>query len=1243
MSKYDSFINKYSISKTLRFSLIPIGKTEENFNAQLLLEQDKERAANYKIVKNCIDDYHRYYIEKRLSRTSDFDLSIVKNYAELYYKQGKTKFDLQAIEKMENDMRKIVAQQLISGQNYKKIKGKEIITKILPDFLKANELNDNEKIIAVEKFKDFTTYFTGFNKNRENMYTDKPQSTAIAYRCINENLPKFLDNCKNFKKIIEAIPEDVKELNLNYNGLYGMSIEDAFNVDYFVFVLSQLGIDNYNRIIGGYTCSDQTKVKGINEYVNLYNQQYAKKDKNKRLPLMKPLYKQILTKSNSVSFVPDKFNDDNEVINAINTFYKQNIEIVLSSLKGIFNDFTNYDLDGIYIKSNAISLLSNCIYKNWNLIFESWSDEYRANYPKKANQDEEKYFENLSKEYKSIKSFSLSEFNRLAGLRLKENDFISIEKFYQKYLLEKIDYVTDIYINSQDLFTTDYIKNNDIKLCKNVNAIEKIKDLLDGIKELERMLYNLLGTGKEENKDDDFYGTLLPNLESLSDFTQIYDKVRNYITQKPYSKDKIKLNFECSSFLNGWTQKFESKESLIFTDNNSYYVGIINNKLSNDQINKLYNESEKSSFKHIIYNSQKPNYKNTPRMFIRSKGSAYAPAVSQYNLPLEDIIDIYDNGYFKTSYQKINEELYRESLFKIIEYYKLGFTKHNSYNHFNFNWKKSEEYDNINEFYDDVLRFCYRLEFKNINSDYLNNLVDSGQLYLFKIYNKDFSKNSHGTPNLHTLYFKMLFDEQNLKDVVYQLNGGAEIFYREASINDKEKIVHPANKPIKNKNSLNQKSESLFDYDIIKDKRFTKRQFLLHLPITLNFKAQGREIINDDVRLAVKNSNCNYVIGIDRGERNLLYICVVNNNGEIVEQKSLNQIISDNGYKVDYHNLLNDKEKQRDNARKSWSTVENIKELKEGYLSQVIHEICKLAIKYDALIAMEDLNFGFKKGRFKVEKQVYQKFENMLISKLNYLVDKKQNPDEKGGLLNAYQLTNKVTGVNKSKQNGIIFYVPAWLTSKIDPSTGFVNLLNTKYVSVDATKKFIEKIDNIRYSENENLFEFEIDYSKFERCSVSYVQKWTVCSNGERVINIRNFENNIWESKTIILTDEFKALFNNFNIDFRSSDLKENILAQCSKDFFKKFLQIFSYMLQMRNSITGTDIDYLLSPVKNKNGKFFDSRTAGSNFPQNADANGAYNIARKALWVVEQIKKSNDIKDVDILIKNADWLELAQK
>lgn len=29
----EQFINRYSLSKTLRFSLIPVGRTEENFEA----------------------------------------------------------------------------------------------------------------------------------------------------------------------------------------------------------------------------------------------------------------------------------------------------------------------------------------------------------------------------------------------------------------------------------------------------------------------------------------------------------------------------------------------------------------------------------------------------------------------------------------------------------------------------------------------------------------------------------------------------------------------------------------------------------------------------------------------------------------------------------------------------------------------------------------------------------------------------------------------------------------------------------------------------------------------------------------------------------------------------------------------------------------------------------------------------------------------------------------------------------
>ena len=498
----------------------------------------------------------------------------------------------------------------------------------------------------------------------------------------------------------------------------------------------------------------------------------------------------------------------------------------------------------------------------------------------------------------------------------------------------------------------------------------------------------------------------------------------------------------------------------------------------------------------------------------------------------------------------------------------------------------------------------------------------------------------------------MLFDERNLSNVVYKLNGEAEMFYREASINDKEKITHQANQPIENKNPDNEKKESVFEYDIVKDKRFTKRQFSLHLPITINFKAHGQEFLNYDVRKAVKYKDDNYVIGIDRGERNLIYISVINSNGKIVEQMSLNEIISDNGHRVDYQRLLDKKEKERDKARKNWTSVENIKELKEGYISQVVHKICELVVKYDAVIAMEDLNFGFKRGRFPVEKQVYQKFENMLISKLNLLIDKKADPTENGGLLRAYQLTNKFDGVNKAKQNGIIFYVPAWDTSKIDPVTGFVNLLKPKCnTSVPEAKKLFETIDDIKYNVNTDMFEFYIDYSKFPRCNSDFKKTWTVCTNSSRILTFRNKDkNNMWDNKQIVLTDAFKSLFNEFGIDYKGN-LKDSILSISNVDFYKRLIKLLSLTLQMRNSITGSTLpedDYLISPVANKSGEFYDSRNyKGTNaaLPCDADANGAYNIARKALWAINVLKDTPDdmLNKAKLNITNAEWLEYTQR
>ena len=53
-------------------------------------------------------------------------------------------------------------------------------------------------------------------------------------------------------------------------------------------------------------------------------------------------------------------------------------------------------------------------------------------------------------------------------------------------------------------------------------------------------------------------------------------------------------------------------------------------------------------------------------------------------------------------------------------------------------------------------------------------------------------------------------------------------------------------------------------------------------------------------------------------------------------------------------------------------------------------------VENNAIVVMEELNPGFKRERFAIERQVYQKFENMLIEKLSYLVFKDKKVSEPG-------------------------------------------------------------------------------------------------------------------------------------------------------------------------------------------------------------------------------------------------------
>ena len=85
----------------------------------------------------------------------------------------------------------------------------------------------------------------------------------------------------------------------------------------------------------------------------------------------------------------------------------------------------------------------------------------------------------------------------------------------------------------------------------------------------------------------------------------------------------------------------------------------------------------------------------------------------------------------------------------------------------------------------------------------------------------------------------------------------------------------------------------------------------------------------------------------------------------------------------------------------------------------------------------------------------------------------------------------------------------------------------------------------------------------------------------------------------------------------------------------------------MRNSNAQTGEDYIISPVKADDGTFFDSRNQLSlgkeaKLPIDADANGAYHIALKGLYLLTHNFNQNDKGYIEN-ISNADWFKFVQE
>ena len=612
---FEDFVGLYSLSKTLRFELKPVGKTKENIKEEnWVLERDEQRNKDYIKIKPLFDKLHDEFIQESLSDVkidwSDFYDFYVAYKSKMRNKSALSAKDLKQIwdefESRQKKLRKDIVElykktadewksryindkwKAILKEKWYKILTENKILKVLEEIYEGQ----SDELDVIKNFDWFFTYFVGFNQNRENYYDDWEKSTAVAYRIVNQNFLTFCNNVLLKEKIVEiGLSDDEKQI---------------FETNLYNKCLNQQGIDIYNEIIWGKKDEKWIRISdGINQKLN----EYAQKNK-KKMPQLKILYKQIGSlKAKTIPF--DLVETDEELKNEIKKFIKYSNEynpLIKEFIKEILEK--QIDLDKIWISKSSLNWISNIFFASWFAMNEIWLEQWLFKKKKNKDGDEEikipeyvslEQIKNLLEAVEYIDQSDLEEEKRMYLFKkdyehqrgLEKNNwkfFIEIIKAYFRNLFEDEEYGIN---NSKKILEkiVDWFDKTNSKHKNNLKLFaDKNLDILRYLR-LFRVDPSKLIWGELSGLYNDF-----DKIVEEYPIHKLYDVIRNYITKKPYSADKMKLNFNCSTLLAGWDKNKETQNlSVLLKDEENYYLAIM--KKDN---NKFFDKSKNS----ILYDKK---------------------------------------------------------------------------------------------------------------------------------------------------------------------------------------------------------------------------------------------------------------------------------------------------------------------------------------------------------------------------------------------------------------------------------------------------------------------------------------------------------------------------------------------------------------------------------------------------------------------------------------------------------------
>lgn len=1341
----DNFTGKYKLQKTLRFSLISQGNTQNMLDEGHIFDDDKTRRERYDATKPWLDLLHREFIEETLINFKFKDLSGYKEALGTWQKDKKNQKNQKELKKAEQQLRDEITQAFkqqaakwsslfapagVKGGNIDILFKKSVFAILEKRYggRKDSFISDETTGKPISIFASWEgfmgAYFGKFFETRKNLYKADGTTTAIATRIVDQNLRRFCTNMQIFSQVSKKV--DLCSVERDFD----VRLDEIFLLSNYNHCLLQKDINIYNQVIGGIVRSNGEKIKGVNEHINKYRQD----NQGDKIPFLASLNKQILSEKDQ--FI-ETIDDDNQLLNKFKVFC-DSADVKITIFKNLINDFCdnadNYEIDKIYLSKEAFARNSRRWFADFEVFEKTLFDVLIAN---KDDYDTLRQDKNDSKLQEKDGELKLPDFIRLSHV-VEALERLGAVVWNEKYadkivglgakspvgqFASIINYELSKQLDQNDSSYTEIKHAANAVLLNSSESISAdnrviIKDFADRTLNIYQFAKYFAVEKKrkwlEQYDLDNFYknpdfGYNLFYQNAYNQIVQEYNLLRNYLTKKPYDTKKWKLNFNNSTLANGWDKnKEKDNATVILRKGNDYYLGVMQrgyydvfadkalcavDSAANDVYEKMeykyFADSSRSIPKTSTQtNEVKAHFKQSDKDYILEKGSSVGKfikplCISKYVFELNNKLyaiddiskcayewDIKDEkkNYVKSFQKKFVEHggskvLFKKSLTDWIDFCKEFLAVYPSCAYFDFsNLKASAEYESLDQFYKDVDYYGYQIKFKDVASDYVDGLNKDGKLFLFKIHNKDWNtladgKAKTGTKNLHTLYWQEVFSEANAQqDFIYKLNGNAELFFRPKTSIDKLGVIKQGGK------------------EIVKGWRYARNTILFSCPIDMNRTAEGVNDLkfNTEVREFLANNPDINIIGIDRGEKHLAYYVVIDQAGKLLKVDTLNIIGQTNGKPIDYADKLEKRSAGRDMARRDWQDIENIKDLKKGYISQVVRKLADLMIEHNAIIVFEDLNMRFKQVRGGIEKSIYQQLEKTLIDKLSFLVNKNEiDPKKAGSLLNAYQLVAPFKSFkDMGKQTGLIFYTQAEYTSKTCPQCGFRRNIKCKFENIELAKKWLAALNKFNYNAHDDAFMVEYSRQKFAttqqlkskkiknelfadlqikdvfaittKAAIRY--KWFDRSSPMAkmskagVVNLDQVQTEGQTSKGVIksfnITMCIKRLFDDAGIDYKNGDIKQQIAnSQFEKAFYKDLLYYLFLLTEIRQSISGQSIDYIHCPSC-----LFNSNDGFQGHKFDSDANGAYNIARKGKLILDKISQ---FKNANADMSKMQWADLA--